>query len=179
MYQIKGRPAAEATQLIPDATSVINEGLHDINEQLFYAKDYPAMVEIANTLVRRLIKKQQKPRLLIDDACLLLLNARDKITIEQVAREACLSLKQLERKFKERTGVNPKLYERIIRFDKAFRLKNSHPGFDWLRIAVACGYHDYQHLVKAYKDLTGLGPAPFHEIENKAPERAFGLSEGY
>ncbi|MGL6269701.1 MAG: helix-turn-helix domain-containing protein, partial [Chitinophagaceae bacterium] len=84
-----------------------------------------------------------------------------------------------ERKFKERTGVNPKLYARIIRFDRAFRLKNSRPEFDWLRIAVECDYHDYQHLAKDYKDFTGLTPNSFHEIENKAPERSFGLSEGY
>ena len=101
------------------------------------------------------------------------------MTVEAIAREACLSTKQLDRKFKERSGVNPKVYERIIRFDKAFRLKNSHPGYDWLRIAVACGYHDYQHLVKEYKTFTGLTPAAFHEIEDQAPEREFGLSEGF
>lgn len=84
-----------------------------------------------------------------------------------------------DRQFKERTGVNPKLYERIIRFDKAFRVKNSQPRFDWLRIAVECGYHDYQHLSKAYKDFTGLTPTGFHALEEKAPERLFGLSEGF
>ena len=109
----------------------------------------------------------------------MLLNSHQKITVTGIAKEACLSNKQLERRFKERTGVNPKLYERIIRFDNAFRLKNTQPKFDWLRIAVACGYHDYQHLVKEYKDFTGLSPTAFHEIENKAPERNFGLSEGY
>ena len=101
------------------------------------------------------------------------------MTLNQLSKEACLSVKQLERKFKERTGVNPKLYQRIIRFDKAFRLKNSHPEFDWLRIALDCGYHDYQHLVKEYKDFTGMSPIAFHEVENNAPERKFGLSEGY
>jgi transcriptional regulator GlxA family with amidase domain len=71
------------------------------------------------------------------------------------------------------------LYARIIRFDRAFRLKNSRPELDWLRIAVECDYHDYQHLAKDYKDFTSLSPNAFHEIENNAPERYFGLSEGY
>lgn len=73
----------------------------------------------------------------------------------------------------------PSCLKRVIRFDKVFRYKNSNPQFDWLRIAVACDYHDYQHLVKEYKDFTGFTPVVFHEIENKAPERAFGLAEGY
>lgn len=179
LHRLTGIPSAEITNQYLDAETFFSAEIKIINEQLHYASGYKAMIDIADTFVRSLIKKQQKPRLLIDDACILLLKGDKKLTLQQIAREACLSTKQLERKFKERTGVNPKLYERIIRFDKAFRLKNSQPRFDWLRIAVECGYHDYQHLVKEYKDFTSLSPTAFHEIENKAPERNFGLSEGY
>lgn len=179
LYRLTAIPAIEFTNQYLDAETIFSTKLREVNEQLFQAKDYLAMIEIANTFIRHCIKKQQKPKLLIDDAAILLLNNHQKLTVTNIAKEACLSNKQLERKFKERTGVNPKLYERIIRFDKAFRLKNAQPHFDWLRIAVECGYHDYQHLVKEYKDFTGLCPTAFHEIENKAPERNFGLSEGY
>jgi AraC-like DNA-binding protein len=179
LYRLTAVPAIEFTNQYIDAETIFSTTVREVNEQLFHAKDYIAMIEIANTFIRQLIKKQQKPKLLIDAAAILLLNCHQKLTVTTIAKEACLSNKQLERKFKERTGVNPKLYERIIRFDKAFRLKNTQPKFDWLRIAVECGYHDYQHLVKEYKDFTGLSPTAFHEIENKAPERNFGLSEGY
>jgi AraC-like DNA-binding protein len=179
LHRLTGIPSAEITNQYLDAETFFSAEIRTINEQLHYAADYKAMIGIADIFVRSLIKKQQKPRLLIDDACILLLKADKKFTLQQIAREACLSPKQLERKFKERTGVNPKLYERIIRFDKAFRLKNSNPKMDWLSIALECNYHDYQHLIKNYKDLTGLSPAAFHEMENNAPERKFGLSEGY
>lgn len=64
-------------------------------------------------------------------------------SLVQAAQQAFLSTKQFERKFKERTGLNPKTFEQIIKFDNAFRLKNANPNFDWLRIAVACNYYDY------------------------------------
>ncbi len=179
LYRLTGIPATEITNQYLDATTVFSSALKDINEQLFYAKDYAVMLDIVNQFIRILINKSKKPKLLIDDASVLLLKGDKKISIDQIAKEACLSIKQLERKFKERAGINPKLYERIIRFDNAFRLKNSHPAYDWLRIAMACGYHDYQHLVKEYKTFTMLTPTAFHEIENKAPERKFGLSEGF
>lgn len=179
LYRLTGIPSHEITNQYIDAEAVFTSQIRIINEQLYHANTYDDMIDIANTFVRVLIKKQQKSRLLVDDACRLLLANHHPITLTQIARQACLSTKQLERKFKERTGVNPKLFERIIRFDRAFRLKNSHPQMDWLRIAVECNYHDYQHLVKEYKDFTGLSPTAFHEIENKAPERQFGLSEGY
>lgn len=178
LYRLTGIPATEFTNQYLDATTVFSSAVKEINEQLFYAKDYAIMVEIVNQFIRRVISKHKKPRLLVDDAAVLLLKRDKKISVEQIAKEACLSIKQLERKFKERTGINPKLYERIIRFDTTFRLKNSHPAYDWLRIAIACGYHDYQHLVKEYTTFTLLSPTAFHEIENNAPERKFGLSEG-
>ncbi len=179
LYRLTGIPAMEFTNRYMDAACVFSTAIKFVNEQLFYAKDYSEMIKIANAFIRALIKKQQKPKRLMDDAAILLLKSNSKTTLKSIAKESCLGARQLERTFKERTGVNPKLYERIIRFDNAFRLKNSRPQFDWLRIAVECGYHDYQHLVKEYKDFTGLNPTGFHEIENKAPERNFGLSEGY
>lgn len=179
IYRLTGIPSSLLTNEYMDAENVFSTELREVNEKLYYATGYSAMLEIANIFIRKLISGQKKPHLLIDNACLLLLNSDQGMTLSQLSKEACLSAKQLERKFKERTGVNPKLYQRIIRFDKAFRLKNSHPEFDWLRIAVDCGYHDYQHLVKEYKDFTGMSPIAFHEVENNAPERKFGLSEGY
>jgi AraC-like DNA-binding protein len=179
LYRLTGIHAAELTNQYMDAENIFSSSLREVNEQLNHAKSYSAMMETANTYIRNLIRKQKKPRLRIDDTLSTFLKTNGKISIEKLSREACLSTKQLERKFKERTGVNPKLYARIIRFDRAFRLKNSHPELDWLSIAVECDYHDYQHLAKDYKDFTGLSPNGFHEIENNAPERAFGLSEGY
>lgn len=179
LYRLTGIPGNELTNEYMDAENVFSSELRNVNEQLFQAAGYPAMIDIANAFVRNLIKKHRKPKLPVDDAFALLLQKNGALPVDRLAREACLSTKQLERRFKERTGVNPKLYARIIRFDKAFRFKNSHPDFDWLRIAVECDYHDYQHLVKDYKEFTGLTPAAFHEVENNAPERKFGLSEGY
>jgi AraC-like DNA-binding protein len=179
LYRLTGIHAAELTNQYMDAENIFSSTLREVNEQLYHANSYLAMIETANTFIRMLIRKQKKPRSRMDDTLSHFLKNNGKVSIEKLSGEACLSTKQLERKFKETTGVNPKLYARIIRFDKAFRLKNSRPELDWLRIAMECDYHDYQHLAKDYKDFTGLSPNAFHEIENNAPERSFGLSEGY
>jgi AraC-like DNA-binding protein len=179
LYRLTGLPSSTITNQYMDAELVFGTCLREINEKLLYAKDYLGMIDIANQFARTLMRRKQKDKLLLDDACLLLLKQDSSMSLSQLATNACLSTKQLERKFKERTGVNPKLFERIIRFDRAFRLKNSKPQLDWLTIAIACNYYDYQHLVKDYKDFTGLTPSAFHQIEDNAPERKFGLSEGY
>ena len=179
LYRLTGIPAREMTNEYLDAEHIFSSELRNVNEQLYRAKSYDSMISVAENYVLQLIKRQKKEHHLIDDACKLILKRNGNISLDFLAKESCLSSRQLERKFVDRTGVNPKLYTRVTRFDKAFRIKNSKPSFDWLRIALECGYHDYQHLVKDYKEFTGLSPTALHQVENKAPERAFGLSENF
>lgn len=177
LYRLTAVPAVELTNEYLDAETFFSTELRNITEQLYYASDYASMIAIAEKFVLGLVKRQKKSSHLIDTAFKYMSRYNGYISLDMLAKEACLSTKQLERKYKERTGVNPKLYARINRFDKAFRFKNTYPHYDWLRIAIECGYHDYQHLVKEYKDFTGLTPVAFHQQENKAPERTFGFSE--
>jgi len=179
LYQLTGIPSNELVNEYLDGSIFFGNQVHEVNEQLYEAKSYEAMIAIGNRFIQKQIAISKKPILPIDWACAQLLSKTSQLTIDQIARQACYSTRQLERKFKERTGVNPKLFIRLIRFDHAFRQKNSQPSMDWLRIAVECDYHDYQHLVKDYKDFTQLTPNQFHLIEEKAPERKFGLNEGF
>lgn len=179
LFKLTGIPSSELVNEYLDGSIFFGNQVHEVNEQLFEAKNYDAMIAIGNQFIRTLIAKSTQSILPIDWACAQLLNKTSQWSIDQIARQACYSTRQLERKFKERTGVNPKLFMRIIRFDNAFRQKNSHPEMDWLSIALECDYHDYQHLVKDYKDFTQLTPNQFHLIEDKAPERKFGLNEGF
>lgn len=91
--------------------------------------------------------------------------------------EHCLSLRQYERKFVERMGVSPRYFSKVTRFENAFRMKNKEPHLDWLSIAIRCGYHDYQHLVKSYKEFTNQTPTHFHLLDT--PERKFGETDTY
>ena len=58
----------------------------------------------------------------------------------------------------------------------AYFCRNIYPERDWLQIAVDCGYYDYQHLAKDYKDFTGLTPVELHILESKSPENVLGLA---
>lgn len=179
LFRLTGIPANELTNEYLDAEAVFTSDVRLVNEQLYYAANYNQMLQIADVFVKQLIKSKKKEQHAIDEVSKLLLKQNGDFLVDDMAKQSFLSHKQFERKFKERTGVNPKLLARIARFDKAFRLKNSHPHYDWLRIAVECNYHDYQHLVRDYKDFTSMTPTAFHEIENKAPERKFGLAETF
>jgi AraC-like DNA-binding protein len=176
LYSLTGIPSTELCNQYVDAELLFSTNVRLINEQLYHAQSYDEMLAIAERFVSTLrIKKTMTS---ISPVSQLLLQ-KDGISLDWLAKESSLSIRQFERCFRLQTGVSPKLFSRITRFDKAFRMKNQYPTMDWLSIAVSCGYYDYQHLVKDYKDFTGLTPPAFHNVENTAPERLFGLHEDF
>ena len=177
LYRLTGIPLVELTNECISADNVFAKDIQFINEQLHYAQNYEEMVWIVNRFAVDLVKKGVKDWQPIDAVCQLLLKKDAAVSLDWLAREACLSVKQFERKFKERTGVNPKVFTRLIRFDNAFRTRNAQPNLDWLSIAYDCNYYDYQHLVRDYKDFTGLSPNAFHALGS--PEEALGMSEQF
>ena len=177
LYRLTGIPLVELTNECISADNVFTKDIQFVNEQLHYAQNYEEMVWIVNRFAVDLVKKGVKDWQPIDAVCQLLLKKDAAVSLDWLAREACLSVKQFERKFKERTGVNPKVFTRLIRFDNAFRTRNARPNLDWLSIAYDCNYYDYQHLVRDYKDFTGLSPNAFHALGS--PEEALGMSEQF
>ena len=177
LFKITGIPSYELTNLYLDATCVFPKNITTVYEQLQHANTYEDMLAIADKFVDSLISHARNNANLLDGVSRVMLQRHGDVSLDWLAKETCLCTKQFKRKFNESVGVNPKTYARIIRFTNAFNLKNAYPQFTWLRIAMECNYHDYQHLVKEYKDFTGLTPNELHALENNSPECRLNLAE--
>jgi AraC-like DNA-binding protein len=177
IFQLTGLPGVEFTDRFINGEDIFGRDIRDIYDQLCAAQTSSEMMRIASHYVQRLTRSSKMESHLIDKLTSLITEKSEKMSLGWLAKESCLCGKQFERKFRERTGVNPKAYLRISRFNKAYNTKNRYPGLDWLSIADKCGYHDYQHLVKDYKNFTSLTPTAFHILEASSPEYTLGLTE--
>lgn len=176
-YRLTGIPTHELTNTSVDGELVFPNEIKFINEQLGNCRSYPEMIAVVETYLTKLIHRSRKDVHGIDSAAKLLLQHPGHISMDWLAKESCLCSRQFERKFKERTGVTASVLARIVRFDRTVKMKNANPDKDWLSIAIQCGYHDYQHMVRDYKDFTGLTPTAYFQVDLKAPESIFGLHE--
>jgi AraC-like DNA-binding protein len=77
------------------------------------------------------------------------------ISIERLAFACGLSRRQFERRFGERVGLSPRLFGRIVRFQRAFRHLGTDSG---AAIAARCGYADQAHLVREVRRFAGQTP---------------------
>ncbi|WP_308993721.1 helix-turn-helix domain-containing protein [Mariniflexile litorale] len=80
---------------------------------------------------------------------------------KNLAKNHNISLRQLERKFKNEVGISMKLYARLMRFNKALTIIKSYPNRSLSEIAYDLGFYDHSHLTNEIKHFTGLQPSLF------------------
>lgn len=177
LFRLTGIPSYELTNKYIDAESVFSHSISFFLEELQETKNYDEMLEKADMFVEKLIRNVRKEAHQLDAVSRLMIQHEANISLDRLAKETNLCIKQFKRKFYERAGVNPKTYARIIRFNKAYNLRNAHPEWDWLKVAIECNYYDYQHLVKDYYHFTGLNPKQLHQVELISPESRLGLAK--
>lgn len=177
VFRLTGIPAYQITNKHVDATSIFSKNIQSVFEQLQLAKDYCELLHIVDHFAQQLVLTARRDILPLDLISGHMMQTKGNVSIDWLAKESCLCTKQFKRKFYERTGVNPKTYARIIRFNKVYNFKNCFPDKDWSCIASECGYFDYQHLAKDYKDFTSVTPPELHLLENKSPENVLGLTK--
>lgn len=177
LYRLTGLFAHEVTNTFIDAEAIWGSEIRQVSERLCSTDNLPEMVrQIELFLVRQINRVNRSPHAL-DKVSQLIVSQDSWQSTEWLADQSCMSLRQFMRKFDAEVGISPKLLNRINRFDRAWRLKNQNPDLDWLSIALVCGYYDYQHLTKDFKEFSLLTPVAYYEQDQQGPERAFGLSE--
>ena len=160
LHRLLGVPVKELFDFSIESRALLGPGISEVEARLAETTDYPAMFAVLEAYLlraqRRLRPAAERPLDRLLPA--LLPTGRTTASLESLAAEACLSPRQFERGFFERVGMSPKLYARIVRFDRAFRLKERRPDLDWLAVAVQTGYYDYRHLVRDFKEFAGVTP---------------------
>ena len=89
------------------------------------------------------------------------------VRVDEIARQAGVSLRHLERRSLACAGVSPKALARISRFSRALHLRTQ-GKLTWTEIAQRAGYHDHMHMVRDFRVFAG--DAPTSALEEIAPD---------
>lgn len=169
LHQLTGVPMHRIIDQSYSASDILGKEADAVLEQLRNTSDWSKMVAIVERfLLRKLSSHRAQP---FDDALSILLSRNGNMPIENVAAAACLSLKQFERKCKDRIGLPPKLFARLIRFSSAYRIREANPEITWTSICYECGYFDQMHLIRDFKEFAGVTPKIITNDLKKTPYR--------
>ncbi len=170
LYRMLGIPMHELFDGGYDAVDFFGIQMKSMNEQLKHVSNLEEGKNIVETFLLKQAARLKEP-LPIDAAMRLILSTNGTMTIEAAASLACLSIKQFERKCQERIGMNPKLYSRILRFSKAYRMHEADPHSSWINIAYEAGYYDQMHMIRDFKVFAGVNPSIIEQQLNATPLR--------
>ncbi len=110
-------------------------------------------------LLPQLFHGRKKVDPLITPICQYIESRYTKVDISAIAGQYYLSLRQLERRFKEVVGVSMKEYHRILRFTHVLAAIQEKKQRSLLQIAYDHGYTDHAHLTREILRMTGRNPS--------------------
>ncbi len=111
---------------------------------------------IEEFLTRELLSREPDARLMMLAARIV--DSDGLVSVDQLASEAGISSRQLERRFLREIGLGPKLLGRIIRFQQVFRAVEQCDAA-WAAVAIDCGYYDQAHLIRDFNQFARQTPA--------------------
>lgn len=82
-------------------------------------------------------------------------------SIHGVARRVGLSQRRFIQVFTAQVGLTPKLFCRLLRFQQARMLVGRTAKPDWTNVALACGYFDQSHLIRDFRQFSGMRPTDY------------------
>jgi AraC-like DNA-binding protein len=161
-YRILGVPLDKLPGQPVDLVDVLGSDGRRLGEQ---ARDVPTWKErfaLVDSFLLERMDQGPRPSPEVSHALTALMESRGQQPIGQLAAETGWSHKHLITLFRRQVGVTPKMAARLIRFETV-RRRLATGSLGWARIAADAGYADQSHLVREFRQFTGLTPTAFAE----------------
>lgn len=107
-------------------------------------------------LLRRINKNRENPNVM--NAIYKILNSKGNIRIKELADYASVSSRQLERLFKETTGISPKQLADLVRYQYLWQDIIYCKDFDIQDAVLKYGYCDQAHLLNDFRNYHTMTP---------------------
>ncbi len=171
-----GVPASELAGTHCNLTDLWRQQALDLRERLCEAITPQARFQIMEENLRtRLLHKPPKQHPATAMALEMFGPSGTGASVRAAAREARLSHRRLIELFATQVGLTPKLFCRLLRFQRArtmLELATSRHAarvpdtrtalpLNWARLALTCGYFDQSHFIHDFEEFSGLSPTEY------------------
>lgn len=160
-----GIPATELSNQMTDLITLMGKEGKILEEKMMLAFSNDERVKIITKFLQQKLKKIHELEHPVFSSIQFIIESKGQVKIEQIADQYFISQRQFERKFRELSGLAPKLFSRIVRFHSACQqFGNSNKSLT--SISYECGYYDQSHFIHDFKEFSGYHPK--HYFSGKA-----------
>jgi AraC-like DNA-binding protein len=151
-----GIPTALITNVGVDASGILGGMVIQLYERLAHTVTFDQRAKYLDDFLLRCLMAS-KPLDDIHRALNRLIMSGYPAKIAVVASHAGVTIRQLERKSLEYTGLSPKTLVRIARFQQVLKMKSA-GSLTWAEVAHALQYHDQMHMIRDFRIFAGDAP---------------------
>lgn len=164
-----GVSAREIQNQMITVEDVIKNDLQPFQEKLFYKVDPKVIIHELNMYFTVFLsKKADSDHHLIKATQQYILQNKGILSLKDLEDFTGYSERQLERKFDHYIGISPKKYSNITRLHYFLSImKNHNTDENMTVLSYHAGYADQSHLIKDFKNNTGLTPTQYLKTQNK------------
>jgi AraC-like DNA-binding protein len=166
-----GVPAAALGDRVALLHDVIGSAAGTLEDRVLTGPAESALTRLGDVLVERR-RHTAAPDETTFRAVQLIRRARGRKPIGSLVTDMNLSPRRLERHFLTHVGMSPKLFSRIVRFDRAVRNLGARGTTSWADFAVAHGYADQAHFINDFRELAGVTPGEMEKESRKSEVRS-------
>lgn len=147
-----------------ELTDLLGSQADRLVEQLAETPDWQSrFLTLDNFLLSR-IRRSEKATREIDWAWRQLDLSRGSIRVDEITERLGWTRKRLVKAFRDEIGIPPKVLARVLRFRRALGEFGSQRMVNVSQIAIECGYSDQAHMIRDFKDFSGLTPAQLGRV---------------
>ncbi|MFK7932111.1 MAG: DUF6597 domain-containing transcriptional factor [Saprospiraceae bacterium] len=168
-YALFNIPTYKFAQQFIGLRELLDATYGELEEQLFAANNKERVILIDQFFLKRL---QSQPPVQHVSAQFFMQTAAqlEQPTIDSLASVMNMGYKKLERHFKTATGLTPRQFLKIKRFNRSVQMLYSGQFKNLTDVAYAAGYYDQAHFNRDFKQLTYQSPRQFLQAQFKIVE---------
>lgn len=164
-------PANEFTNQSVDIKTLCGKEGEILEEKIMLATNNDQRLKLVTDFLEVRLKNVKTEFINICASIKTISNSYQAVSVNALASKNFLSVRQFERRFREFSGFNPKLFLRITRFNSL--LNKPFQNKTLTEIAFDFGYYDQSHFIHDFQKFSGSNPKEYFK-----PETLFATDRG-
>lgn len=157
--RVTGLPARVLRDHVGPAPGPCAQRFAGLADALARSDDVDAVLRQLDAFLVERLAGLEPPEPRLRAAVRAIVARRGEVAMSDVAREAGIGLRHLQRRFPDATGLTLREYARVRRLREALARRMLGQSRQWSRVAAETGFVDHAHLAREFLALTGVQPS--------------------
>lgn len=161
LYKLLNVSLKQFTDTVKPAVEYFGNSINDLFHTLHQSSGKDNAIRILNRFFLKMIGKKTIDIDPFDHLITKIEMRNGIISVTEMLEIYPASERTLQRLFRDRVGVSPKMFCMILRHLNIFKTIKANPCISFAKLVYECGYNDSAHFSKDFKKIANITPVAY------------------